>query len=129
MCRLFAAGHLMIRIPSVVARAGLLVMCGLLAGSPARAVMSKRVSGNLVFWDQARGFESIVANADVISEVSPFWYRVVADGRIVPYTTASGASYVDPAILAFLRSRGILVIPTVANIVDGVWDGALVSRL
>ena len=119
----------MIRIRTVAAGAGLFAVCALLAGSPARAVVAKRVSGNLVFWDQARGFDSIVANADVFSEISPFWYRVLADGRIVPYTTAAGASYVDPAILGFLQSRGILVIPTVANIIDGVWDGALVSKV
>ena len=119
----------MIRIPTIVAWVVLVVVCALPAGSAARAVVAKRVSGNLVFWDQARGFNSIVANADVFSEISPFWYRVLADGRIVPYTTSSGASYVDPTILSFLRSRGILVIPTVANIIDGVWDGALVSRI
>ena len=117
------------RIPVVVAWAGSFVACALLAGSPLRAVVSKRVSGNLVFWDQTRGFDSIVANADVFSEISPFWYRVLADGRVVPYTTGSGASYEDPAILAFLRSRGILVIPTVANIINGVWDGGLVSKI
>jgi len=119
----------MIRIPAVAAWVGLFAVCALLAGSPARAVLAKRVSGNLVFWDQARGFDSIVANADVFSEISPFWYRVLTDGRIVPYMTAAGTSYEDPAILGFLRSRGILVIPTVANIIDGVWDGALVSRI
>ena len=119
----------MIRIPVGVAWAGLFVTCALLAGSPARAVVAKRVSGNLVFWDQARGFDSIVANADVFSEISPFWYRVLADGRVVPYTTGSGASHEDPTILAFLRSRGILVIPTVANVINGVWDGALVSKI
>jgi spore germination protein YaaH len=101
----------------------------LLACSPARATVAKRVSANLVFWDQARGFDSIVANADVLSEISPFWYRVLADGRVVPYTTAAGASYEDPAIVEFLRSRGIRVIPTVANIIDGVWDGALASKV
>ena len=119
----------MIRIPAVAAWVGLFAVCALLAGSPARAVLAKRVSGNLVFWNQARGFDSIVANADVFSEISPFWYRVLTDGRIVPYLTAAGTSYEDPAILGFLRSRGILVIPTVANIIDGVWDGALVSRI
>jgi spore germination protein YaaH len=118
-----------IRIRTVAAGAGLFAVCALLAGSPARALVAKRVSGNLVFWDQARGFDSIVANADLFSEISPFWYRVLADGRIVPYTTAAGASYEDPAILGFLRSRGILVIPTVANILDGVWDGAVVSKI
>jgi spore germination protein len=93
------------------------------------AATAKRVSGNLVFWDQTRGFDVIVANADVFSEISPFWYRVEADGTVVPFTTSWGASYEDPVILSFLRSRGILVIPTVANILDGVWDGAMVSGI
>ena len=73
--------------------------------------------------------DSILANADLFSEISPFWYRVLADGRVVPYTTASGGTYVDPGILSFLRAHGILVIPTVANIIDGVWDGAAVSKI
>ena len=93
------------------------------------ASLSKRVSGNLVFWDQNRGFDVIAANADVFSDVSPFWYRVEADGRVVPFTTDWGTSYEDPAILSFLRAKGILVIPTVANVLNGVWDGALVSGI
>ena len=68
----------MIRIPAVVAWVGLSVACALLAGSPLRAVAAKRVSGNLVFWDQARGFDSIVANADVFSEISPAHRRDTA---------------------------------------------------
>jgi spore germination protein YaaH len=119
----------MMRFSAVAAGVGLCGVLTMLASSPARAIVAKRVSGNLVFWDQARGFESIVANADVFSEISPFWYRVLADGRIAPYTTAAGASYEDPAVLEFLRSRGILVIPTVANVIDGVWDGALASKV
>jgi spore germination protein len=89
----------------------------------------ERVSGNLVFWDQTRGFETIVANRDLFTEISPFWYRVLSDGRVVPYVDAWGATYEDPAIVAFLKSNGILVIPTVANVVDGMWDGALVGRI
>jgi spore germination protein YaaH len=94
-----------------------------------RAAVGKRVSGNLVFWDQSRGFDAVAANADLFSEISPFWYHVDVDGRVIPYTTAAGTTYEDPAILSFLRSNGILVIPTVANIVDGVWNGALASGI
>ncbi len=93
------------------------------------ASLSKRVSGNLVFWDQSRGFDVILANADIFSDISPFWYHVATDGRVIPYTTNSGTSYEDPSILSFLRANGILVIPTVTNILNGVWDGALVSRI
>jgi len=100
-----------------------------LATPATHATLAKRVSGNLVFWDQSRGFDVIRANADLFSDISPFWYRVAADGHVTPYTTEAGASYEDPAILSFLRANGILVIPTVANILNGVWDGALVSRI
>jgi spore germination protein YaaH len=95
----------------------------------AQAPPRSHVSGNLVFWDQERGFRAIVANADVFTEVSPFWYRVTADGSVRPYTRPDGTDYVDPIILGFLRSHGIQIIPTVANIEQGVWNGALVSRL
>jgi spore germination protein YaaH len=110
-------------------RASLTILAVVIVGSVTGASMDKRVSANLVFWDQSRGFDAIVANADVVSEVSPFWYHIGADGNVLPYTTGSGATYEDPAIVLFLRARGILVIPSVTNIVDGVWDGALVSRI
>lgn len=100
-----------------------------LSFSTMQASLTKRVSGNLVFWDQARGFEAIIANADVFSEISPFWYRVEADGSVVPYTTEWGTSYEDPTIVSFLRAQRILIIPTVANIVDGVWNGPLASGI
>ena len=105
------------------------ILLGVLANPPTRAAVQKRVSGNLVFWDQTRGFATVVDNVDVFSEISPFWYRVLTDGRVVPYTTAAGSSYEDAGILSFLRAHGILVIPTVANIIDGVWDGATVSTI
>ena len=116
-------------IRRLVLAAAVLAMSSMMLDLPARAALGTRVSGNLVFWDQARGIDAIVANADVFSEISPFWYRVLADGRVAPYTTATGASYVDASLLSFLRARGILVIPTVANIVDGVWDGAAVRAI
>lgn len=124
ICRCFLT---MQRIVGAIACLGFTVL--MISGPATRASIAKRVSGNLVYWDQTRGFDVIAANADVFSEISPFWYRVETDGRIVPYTNASGASYENPTILSFLRTHGILVIPTVANIVDGVWDGALVSRI
>jgi spore germination protein YaaH len=101
----------------------------ILTGSTTQASPPKRISGNLVFWDQSRGFDAIRANADLFSEISPFWYTVDLDGRVVPFTTDGGAPYVDPSILSFLRGHGILVIPTVANILDGVWNGALVTHV
>src|SRR5262245_27922823 len=109
--------------------ASVTVLSAAMIGALLSASVSRRVSANLVFWDQSRGLDAIVANADVVSEARPFWYYVGSDGRVNPYTTASGVSYEDRSLIAFLRERGILVIPTVTNIVDGVWDGALISRI
>ncbi len=108
---------------------GCALACVIVFSPALRAAVGKRVSGNLVFWDQSRGFDTIAANAELFSEISPFWYHVAVDGRVIPYTTASGTTYEDPSILSFLRSNGILVIPTVANIIDGVWNGALASGI
>ena len=107
----------------------IITLCCVLGPASMGAPVRKRVSGNLVFWDQSRGFDTIVANADVFWEISAFWYRVEPDGRVVPYTTGSGGTYVDSNILSFLRAQGILVLPTVANIINGVWDGASVSAI
>ena len=115
--------------PGILVRIAVTVLTGALLVPAARASLEKRVSASLVFWDQSRGFDAIVANADVLSEVSPFWYHVAADGTIVPYTTETGATYEDPSILLFLRARGIRVIPSVTNIVNGVWNGERVSRI
>jgi spore germination protein len=117
------------RSDSMIVRATLSGLLAVAVISPTLTAMDGRVSANLVFWDQDRGFDTIVTNADVLSEVSPFWYHAGAAGEVLPYVTASGATYEETSILAFLRGRGILVIPSVTNIVDGVWNGPLVSRI
>ena len=73
--------------------------------SPTVSAVDRRVSANLVFWDQDRGFDTIVTNADVLSEVSPFWYHAGASGEVLPYVTPVGATYEDPAAWLALRSR------------------------
>lgn len=89
----------------------------------------KRVAANLVFWDQARGFEAIAANVDLLSEVTPVWYHLAADGTVKAYEKSKGTTYEDPAVLSFLRKAGVRVVPAVSNVVDGEWDGPLVSHI
>ena len=89
----------------------------------------RKVSGNLVFWDQANGFQTIQNNPDIFSSVSPFWYTIDNAGQVVPYRTAAGASYEDAGIVTFLRANNIQIMPTVADINNGVWNGALVSQI
>lgn len=109
--------------------AGLALALALLVGTVAHAAEPKRVSAFLTFWDQAKGIDSIVTNSDLLTDVTPVWYHLGPDGTVRAYTTATGATYEDPSLLTFLRSAGILVIPSVTNVVDGRWDGALVSRI
>jgi hypothetical protein len=92
-------------VTGILLRAGISVVAVALLGPAASASLQRRVSANLVFWDQNRGFDTILANADVLSEVSPFWYHVGADGSILPYRTEAGATYEDPSILMFLRGQ------------------------
>ncbi len=94
-----------------------LVLAAVLVFAPlvsADAALSKKVIGNLVFWDQTRGFQVIQNNSDIFSGVSPFWYTVDTAGKVVPYYPYPGApSYEDPSIVNYLKSKGILVMPTI----------------
>ena len=61
------------------------LLAGLLAGSPAaQAETPKITTGWLPYWmtSPARpaGINSAVANADLLSEVSPFWYSAMQGG-------------------------------------------------
>lgn len=100
-------------------------------GSPivSHAALARKVAGDLVFWDQTRGYQDIQNNLSVFSEVSPFWYTLDAAGTVVPYTN-NGVSVEDPSIVSYLHSHGIMVTATVTNLSqDGVWQGSLVSQV
>ena len=74
----------MTHLRTLLGSGAIIMLCCVLGTPSTRAAVGKRVSGNLVFWDQSRGVDAILANVDVFSEISPFWYRVEADGRVVP---------------------------------------------
>ena len=54
----------------MIVRATLSGLLAVAVISPTVSAIDKRVSANLVFWDQDRGFDTIVTNADVLSEVA-----------------------------------------------------------
>jgi spore germination protein len=92
--------------------------------------LTKQVSVNLVFWDQARGFENIKNNIDLISEVNPFWYTLDDSGEVMGYQRADGQIYEDQAIIDYLRQHGVKIAPTIANTYrDNVWPRELVSNV
>lgn len=58
---------------------------------------------------------SFEANADILDEVSPFWYTPDARGNLL-----HGADARDQTLIELARSKNVLVIPTIHNVVNGV---------
>jgi spore germination protein YaaH len=62
---------------------------------------------------------SVVANSDLWSEVSPFWYSATSA------TTIAGTG--DPAVVATLHGRGLPVVPTVTETLNAPQMRALLA--
>lgn len=94
----------------------------------ARISFGKEVIADLVFWDQARAYQSVLNNIDMYTEVSPFWYFTNSQGYVEAYR-GSISSYEDFNMVSNLKSKGKRITPTVTNLVNGNFDGALVSKI
>ncbi|HJZ45555.1 MAG TPA: glycosyl hydrolase family 18 protein [Roseiflexaceae bacterium] len=57
---------------------------------------------------------SFEANADILDEVSPFWYSTNSRGSLQVGTDAR-----DDALVALAHSKNVLVLPTIHNVVHG----------
>lgn len=101
----------------------------LIGHSTTNASLAKKVIGNLAYWDQTRGFQAIKDNVNTLSEVSPNWYVLNAEGDVLANLRSDGSSYVDPSIISYLRTNNIKILPMIQNIVGGNWDSATVSNL
>jgi len=102
-----------------------LLALGLLAGGPtANADSSPRriVNGWLPYWSMPNALTSVSQSADLWAEGSPVWYQVTGATAIVPHTGAGDVTVVDA-----LRSRGIKVVPTVAESLNAAGMAALLS--
>ncbi|HWQ14196.1 MAG TPA: glycosyl hydrolase family 18 protein, partial [Roseiflexaceae bacterium] len=58
--------------------------------------------------------QSFEANADILDEISPFWYRPSPRGNLL-----FGSEARDQTLVELARSKNVLVIPTVHNVVAG----------
>ncbi|MFN8480953.1 MAG: glycosyl hydrolase family 18 protein [Kouleothrix sp.] len=58
--------------------------------------------------------QSFEANADILDEVSPFWYSTDARGNLL-----HGADARDQTLIELAHSKNVLVLPTIHNIVNG----------
>jgi spore germination protein YaaH len=84
---------------------------------PARAADPPRfplVSGWLPSWATQDALAGVEGNADLFADASPFWYTARASSGSTTISTAVPAA-TRAAVLASLRSRGIAVIPSVAD--------------
>jgi spore germination protein len=79
------------------------------------------------YWDQERGLASLRRNQDLFEEVSPFWYSLDQDGRVVLADDAH--TRVDRPAVRELQRRGIRVLPTVTNLRNGDWAPDLVRDM
>lgn len=81
--------------------------------APAAAATPRKLTAWLPYWDQARGLQSFLANADLYNALSPFWYQLATATRVTAYAGAG-----DPTVLDAARTKGVPVIPTVDNAND-----------
>ncbi len=98
----------------------LMLLASVLSWPPAAAsaetvASPRKVTGWLPYWDQARGLQSFLANADLYSSVSPFWYEMSTTGGISRYPGAE-----DATVLSGIRGKGVQVLPTITNDFDPV---------
>jgi len=118
---------------------GLLLVSTFLAGSlvapsAANAEPARIASGWMPYWvtspSKPQGVNSAVANADLFTDVSPFWYSALVGGpagvqvKINP-NFGNGAANIVWA-MGQLKAAGLLVLPAIA---DGTGKGKMAAAL
>jgi spore germination protein YaaH len=74
----------------------------------------KIVTGWLPYWSTASSTASVVANKDLFSEVSPFWYSATWTGSTTAITQQVSTSSKASA-LADLRAAGVRIVPSLTD--------------
>lgn len=129
--------HRAARRPLTVALAVVAVLATMVSATPAQAdgpAPKRIVSGWLPYWmttpSSPAGITSAVQNADLMSEVSPFWYSTTARNgggvqvRVNP-SFSNGAANIAWA-MGQLRAAGLKVVPAIA---DGSGKGRMAKTL
>lgn len=73
-----------------------------------------RTTAWLPSWDLERSRASLRDHQRLVGRISPLWFELRADGRMV--VRRDGA--LDPEVLAIVRARKIALVPTVTNDLD-----------
>ena len=111
---------------STVLLAGGLAAAGLVVasmkGAPPRATVAA-----LPYWSFGNGADTVLANRQDFSEVSPWIYGLSASGQVaVQYPPSQPQVTTD---IGRLRAAGLRVVPTIANITDGSWAYQPAARI
>ncbi|TAK69003.1 MAG: hypothetical protein EPO13_09640 [Actinomycetota bacterium] len=98
--------------------AGALVGTTAVTAPPAQAAGARVVTGWLPYWASSSQVAQVIANADLTSEISPFWYSTQLNGA----TAASGTTVTEnpvatglDATLAQLKATGVKIVPSVTD--------------
>lgn len=125
-------------------RASLLAISLLMTVLPMQRVLAsdspprKIVSGWAPYWATNASTSTITANADLMGDVSPFWFSVSSISRILDQYTSSNSIPMATQV-ATLHSSGVKVIPTFTDgtgrlvlagiLADPIKSAALISTL
>ncbi len=94
------------------------------AAVPADSSSAKRImSGWLPYWTTSESTKSFVENADLFSDISPFWHNAVKSSKTaskVAIKNNSLSSGTHASVLPKLKDKGALVLP---SITDGTGTG------
>jgi spore germination protein len=105
------------------AAAGLTLLPRAASGPPAPVIVA-----SLPYWNISSGAVTGTANRRDLTEVSPWMYGLSPGGRITPQYSLAQAPGVNAAITR-LRSAGLAIVPSLANITAGRWSYRPVGRI
>jgi spore germination protein len=96
------------------------------AATPTEETMPLRI-GYVPYWDQRRAFDVVWEQPDMFDEISPVWYSLKPNGRIV--LADDKYVHVNPQAVEDMQEQGIRVIPTVTSLRNGHWNADLVEKM
>jgi spore germination protein YaaH len=91
-------------------------------GFPADAAARRLVSGWIPYWSTSASLSSFTSNADLFSDVSPFWHSLTGDTTVSDQETATDRT----SVIGAARRAGVRLVPTVT---DGTGAGQLATAL
>lgn len=93
-----------------------------LLSTPSSAATRRVVSGWIPYWSTDAGLASFTANADLFSDVSPFWHALTGDSTVSDQESSADRT----RVIAAARAAGVPVVPAIT---DGTGTGRLAAAL